>query len=510
MPSTGQTRGLAPPWWLLLLAVAAATAAGLVLTEGASPLWWVATVVSVALALAVMGALAGSQPVGEHLVLLSMAWSVGSVAPWLANLHRGAAVVVLAATVLPDPRRAPWRWAAVLLCGALLAVPNLAPWLAVAVLLVAGGLLAVQRGPVAAPAAVGLLLVAAGQAAAAVLVPIGPGAADLGRLCYAAGFLGGMLVGTQAARRGRWGVLELAWPGPEDLAQADPLAVVSEVLRHTLADRTLRVDLADGPRPQGSRVVEVGGVPWVWISSDRGVLDDADTWQAVRQLVAQVGAHRQLVEAERVRARDVSESRSRLLAAADRERREVAETLRERVLVPLRGAAGFLGSVPLLAVELQTAVREVEALLVGQSPFRLGAGAVVPAVQEIAARSPVPVRLDTQDVCADEATEQAVWAVVSEGLTNAWKHSHASEVGVRVAVDGVWLIVVVDDDGVGGAVPSGRGLLGLTDRASALGGSFRVEDRRPRGTSVCARLPYTPLAGATPPIVEVASGGSRA
>lgn len=380
--------GPGPPRWSLLLAVVTAAAAGLVLSEGASQLWWVATVVSVSLSLAVMGALLGSQSVGWHLVLLSMAWSVGSVAPWFANLHRGAAVVVLAGTVLPDPRRAPWRWAAILLCGALLAAPNLAPWLAVAVLLLAAVLLAMKRGPGALPAAVGLLLVAAGQAAAAVLVPIDPGAADLGRLCYAAGFLGGMLVGTQAVRRDGWGFLELAWPGPEELAEADPLAVVSEVLRHTLTDGTLRVDLADGPTPQGSRVVEVGGVPWVWISSDRGVLDDADTWHAVSQLVAKVGAHRQLVEAERLRAREVSESRSRLLAAADRERQEVAETLRERVLVPLRDAAALLGSTPLLAVELQTAVRDVEALLVGQSPFRLGAGAVVPAVQEIAARSP--------------------------------------------------------------------------------------------------------------------------
>ena len=56
-------------------------------------------------------------------------------------------------------------------------------------------------------------------------------------------------------------------------------------------------------------------------------------------------------------------------------------------------------------------------------------------------------------------------------------------------------------------MPSGRGLLGLADRVSALGGSFRVEGRQPQGTSVHARLPYGPIAGSASSIAGVASRG---
>ena len=368
----------------------------------------------------------------DRLMLLSLAWSAGSLVPWLATLQRGAVVVVIAAGVLPDLRRAPRRWGALLLCAALLTAPGLPLGAAACLLLVAAGLLAAQSGPNSLPAAIGLLLVTAGQAAAAVLVAVGPAAADVGRLCYAAGLR------WWGARRDP-GLRARPCPIPDGgVARArgprgvDPRAVVLRSYATHWPTEPCAFIWQMAPGREEARVVEVGGVPWVWICSDRGVLDDAGTWHAVRQLVAQVGAHRQLVEAERVRASEVSESRSRLIAAADRERLEVAETLRDRVLVPLRDAAGFLGSAPLLAVELQTAVREVEALLMGQSPFRLGAGAVVRQYGRSLRGLPSPVHLDPQDVCADEATEQAVWAVVAEGLTNAWKHSHATEVAVRI------------------------------------------------------------------------------
>jgi signal transduction histidine kinase len=53
------------------------------------------------------------------------------------------------------------------------------------------------------------------------------------------------------------------------------------------------------------------------------------------------------------------------------------------------------------------------------------------------------------------------------------------------------LQVVVSDDGTGGADPDGHGLLGLGDRAAALGGRLWVDSPPGGGTVVTAQLPLT-------------------
>jgi signal transduction histidine kinase len=79
---------------------------------------------------------------------------------------------------------------------------------------------------------------------------------------------------------------------------------------------------------------------------------------------------------------------------------------------------------------------------------------------------------------------------VSELLTNAVKHAHATV--VRVAVEQLpgSLHLSVRDDGVGGADPArGSGLVGLNDRIDALGGTIAVESPAGAGTSVFVSLP---------------------
>ena len=60
-------------------------------------------------------------------------------------------------------------------------------------------------------------------------------------------------------------------------------------------------------------------------------------------------------------------------------------------------------------------------------------------------------------------------------------------VAARV-VDGT-LQVQVRDDGVGGALPDGSGLVGLADRLAALDGQLRVESPVEGGTLVAADIP---------------------
>ena len=88
------------------------------------------------------------------------------------------------------------------------------------------------------------------------------------------------------------------------------------------------------------------------------------------------------------------------------------------------------------------------------------------------------------------AIEAAAYYIASEALTNVAKHAHASVVQLIVSNDNAVLTLEVRDDGVGGVDASrGSGILGLTDRAEALGGTISVTSPPRGGTTVTVRLP---------------------
>ena len=73
--------------------------------------------------------------------------------------------------------------------------------------------------------------------------------------------------------------------------------------------------------------------------------------------------------------------------------------------------------------------------------------------------------------------EASAYFIVAEALTNVVKHARATAAEVMAYVEDDILHVEVHDDGVGGADRDGHGLLGLADRATALGGRLEVESR---------------------------------
>jgi signal transduction histidine kinase len=86
--------------------------------------------------------------------------------------------------------------------------------------------------------------------------------------------------------------------------------------------------------------------------------------------------------------------------------------------------------------------------------------------------------------------EVAAYYVVSEALTNATKHARASVVAIAVEQREDCLHLSIRDDGIGGADPTrGSGLIGLRDRAEALGGSIEVSSPAGRGTQLLVQLP---------------------
>jgi len=135
--------------------------------------------------------------------------------------------------------------------------------------------------------------------------------------------------------------------------------------------------------------------------------------------------------------------------------------------------------------------RELRDIAHGLHPAVVTGHGLEVALESLVANAPLPVQLNVElDKRVDEPVEVAAYYVVSEALTNAAKHARASKVSVVVDVHGSVLRVIVRDDGVGGAVPSGgSGLLGLKDRAEAIGGRISLVSPRGGGTTLTAELP---------------------
>jgi PAS domain S-box-containing protein len=94
----------------------------------------------------------------------------------------------------------------------------------------------------------------------------------------------------------------------------------------------------------------------------------------------------------------------------------------------------------------------------------------------------------------DRDRDTTVFRILQESLTNVARHAHAESVDIRCAVLGRALVLEVADDGVGIAAgttggPSALGLLGMRERARAIGARLDILPRSPRGTAVRLRVP---------------------
>jgi signal transduction histidine kinase len=141
--------------------------------------------------------------------------------------------------------------------------------------------------------------------------------------------------------------------------------------------------------------------------------------------------------------------------------------------------------------EIATSLEELRDIASGLHPAVVSGHGLEVALESLAARAPVPVRLNV--ALADRLPEQlevAAYYLVSESLANIGKHAQASSASVDVARDEGRVVIEIVDDGIGGAdTESGSGLRGLADRVEALDGRLRVWTPVGHGTRVRAEIP---------------------
>ena len=205
---------------------------------------------------------------------------------------------------------------------------------------------------------------------------------------------------------------------------------------------------------------------------------------------------------------ELTASRARVVATADQTRRRIERDLHDgaqqrlvslalylratRAMVP-SGLDQLTAQLDRATAEATGALDELRGISRGLHPAVLAQGGLRPAFAMLARRSPVPIELDVRvPHRLPEQVEVSAYYIVAEALTNAVKHAHASAVSVVVDLDSgaTVLHLTVRDNGTGGAsLTRGTGLIGLKDRAEALGGRLSLDSPRGTGTVLHAELP---------------------
>ena len=201
---------------------------------------------------------------------------------------------------------------------------------------------------------------------------------------------------------------------------------------------------------------------------------------------------------------DLRSSRERLVATQDDERRRLERNLHDgaqqslvSVALLTRMAAARASDEELQAslgeasAQLQQAIEELRELARGIHPAILTERGLGPALNSLAERSPVPVHVrNGMDGRLPATVEGTLYFVVAEALANVVKYANATSVTITVDREGDGLLLVVADDGVGGADPArGSGLRGLADRVAVVDGSLVLDSAHGAGTRITCRVP---------------------
>lgn len=211
--------------------------------------------------------------------------------------------------------------------------------------------------------------------------------------------------------------------------------------------------------------------------------------------------------------RSLRRSREELIEAREQERHRIRRDLHDglgpvlaTVTMRVEAAMVLLGTdaeavgalLECLHEETQLAVSDVRRLVAELRPPVLDGLGLVYALREVASRFEIAsagrltVRVDAVPGLPQLPPEVslAAYRIASEAITNVARHARARLCVVRLsAADQFWM--EISDDGVGipeGGTP-GMGLFSMQERARALGGVCRFEDRHPRGTRVVCHIP---------------------
>jgi signal transduction histidine kinase len=255
-------------------------------------------------------------------------------------------------------------------------------------------------------------------------------------------------------------------------------------------------------------VLERRGQKVAALVHDPALGEDTALLDAVSSAAGLALDNERLLAELRAQLEETRDSRARIVDAADSERRRLERNLHDgaqqrlvTLALHLRMAQESLRDDPAAAAgmldgvgeDLKLALEELRELARGLHPAILTDRGLAPALQAIATRAPFKVEIDgVPSERLPAAIEAAIYYVVAESLTNAAKHSGASEARVGLSASDDTVTLEIRDNGSGGAnLAAGSGIRGLADRVEALGGRLELESSVGAGTVVRAALPLS-------------------
>jgi signal transduction histidine kinase len=210
----------------------------------------------------------------------------------------------------------------------------------------------------------------------------------------------------------------------------------------------------------------------------------------------------------RKQAEELRQSRARIVASGDAERRRIERNLHDgaqqhlvALAVNLRLARDIitddtdagLEMLDQLADEVQETIQEVRQLAHGIYPPLLVDSGLVEALRAAANRNPLPVEISADGIGRyPSETEAAVYFCCLEALQNAAKHAPDAHVDLHLWEEAGGLLFTVADDGPGfdpDRAQKGHGYVNMADRLGAIGGTVRWESEIGTGSVVVGSVP---------------------
>jgi signal transduction histidine kinase len=265
------------------------------------------------------------------------------------------------------------------------------------------------------------------------------------------------------------------------------------------------------PAESGRWVSEVrdGGAPVAAIVHDAGLRND-DAFIATATSYALMTLDNQRLSAQaRALLREVSDSRARIQATADDERRRIERDLHDGAqqrLVALRiqlelvaeetRDADRAATLRRLGEDVDDAIEEVRSLARGIYPAVLADRGLVEALRSAALQSPLPATVLAAGLGRySREIETAAYFCCLEALQNAAKHATGATAVVIDASDDGTLRLEVRDDGAGfdpRRATESSGFVNMRDRLSAVSGELATVSSPGRGTRILITIPLGP------------------
>ena len=255
-----------------------------------------------------------------------------------------------------------------------------------------------------------------------------------------------------------------------------------------------------GDGDQTATHIDDEGRPVAVLVHDRALLEDPRLVSGVATAARLAMTNAQMLADIRSRVGELTESRQRIVEAAAGERARIADKLADGPQRRLAHVTDLLdraarsglapdGNLTLVRAEVVRAQEDLTTFVQGVRPAALVEGGLDAALRDLAEHFPFAV-----DVCVEvgrlpEALEAGLLFFCSEAVTNVAKHARATRCRVLITAESEVIVAAVVDDGVGGADPSGSGLLGLADRIETMGGRMVVSSPPEGGTRLEARVP---------------------